>query len=246
MINLERVTITGADDSTNVNDLVAFSKEFPFVEWGILVSKYKNQARFPSLQWIDNFSSLAKVNNLNVATHICGKWVRELLKGDMEWEALPTCVDVSNRIQINTHAELLPSNVAFIYNLERKKEKTFIFQFDGVNDHLASVAKEAKLKVEILFDTSGGAGILPSYWKPAMGLIPSGYAGGLCADNIFNQLQKISEVCPYPFWIDMERRVRTYDDAKLDLDQVRAILKITKSIVEKAKEEKAKGYASMH
>ena len=34
---LQTVTLTGADDSVNPEDLIAISKEFPFVEWGILI-----------------------------------------------------------------------------------------------------------------------------------------------------------------------------------------------------------------
>ena len=31
---LDRVTITGADDSVRPTDLLELSREFPFVEWG--------------------------------------------------------------------------------------------------------------------------------------------------------------------------------------------------------------------
>lgn len=51
---LERVTITGADDSTDISQLVELSQEFPFVEWGILVSRRSEGGpRFPSREWID-------------------------------------------------------------------------------------------------------------------------------------------------------------------------------------------------
>ena len=36
---LNRVTFTGVDDRTNVNDLVDLTKRFPFVEFGVLISK---------------------------------------------------------------------------------------------------------------------------------------------------------------------------------------------------------------
>jgi hypothetical protein len=45
---LERVTITGADDSTSIDEMLALSRRFPFVEWGILVSKrHEGSYRFP-------------------------------------------------------------------------------------------------------------------------------------------------------------------------------------------------------
>jgi len=37
-MNINRVTFTGVDDSTNIKDLEVISAEFPFVEFGILYS----------------------------------------------------------------------------------------------------------------------------------------------------------------------------------------------------------------
>ena len=36
---LNRVTFTGVDDKTNIDDLVYLAEKYPFVEFGILVSK---------------------------------------------------------------------------------------------------------------------------------------------------------------------------------------------------------------
>lgn len=36
---IDRVTITGADDSTDVNWMQEMQDKYPFVEWGILVSQ---------------------------------------------------------------------------------------------------------------------------------------------------------------------------------------------------------------
>ena len=48
-MKLHTVTITGTDDSTNMADLVALSREFPFVEWAILVSEsHEGGFRFPT------------------------------------------------------------------------------------------------------------------------------------------------------------------------------------------------------
>ena len=51
---LDRVTITGADDSIKATDLIPLSKRFPFVEWGILLSKNNEGSfRFPTRDWIE-------------------------------------------------------------------------------------------------------------------------------------------------------------------------------------------------
>lgn len=76
----ERVTITGADDKTSIADILELSAEFSFVEWGILVShRQEGTYRFPSRDWIDRFKEAAFNAKLQVSTHLCGRWVRELL-----------------------------------------------------------------------------------------------------------------------------------------------------------------------
>jgi phosphoribosylanthranilate isomerase len=102
--------------------------------------------------------------------------------------------------------------------------KRFIFQWDGVNAGLPLAAHAYGLKAEALFDTSGGAGRRPAQWPGPAEQFPCGYAGGLGPENVAGQVAKITAVCQKPFWIDMERRVRTADDSRLDMAKVRAVL----------------------
>lgn len=226
-MNLKRVTITGADDSTDISELVDLSLQYPFIEWGILVSKKQEGGpRFPSRPWIDRFAGAAG-SSLNVSTHVCGRWVREMLIGDLDWNELPSCIEQCQRVQINTHAEPLVSTTGLIENLTDMPylPKEFIFQWDGVNDHLAFAALGYGVKVSALFDTSGGAGILPKEWpKPAQEFW-CGYAGGIGPQNIVEQVHKVEAICNKPYWVDMERRVRTDDDSALDMQKVRQVLK---------------------
>ena len=220
---LERVTITGADDTTSVSQLVELSQEFPFVEWGILVSRRaEGSPRFPSRDWIDEL--IAVSHGMTLSMHVCGAWVRQIFVGELHWEDLPSCYPVVDRIQINTHAERHASTVAFIDKLNERPNVQFIFQWDGVNDHLIYAAKACGLNVAALFDTSGGAGILPDKWVAPSPDFPCGYAGGLGPDNVVAQIHKIETVCSKPYWIDMERRVRWADDSHLDMDAVRLVL----------------------
>lgn len=224
---LNRVTITGADDKTRLADIVELSEEFPFVEWGILVSlRQEGGFRFPSRDWIDRFSAVALVEDLNVSTHVCGKWVRQMFTGALNWADLPNVLWVSRRVQINTHAETHVSTTGLMTALMAQPCKEFIFQWDGINDHLTFAAHGCGLNVAALFDTSGGAGVLPSKWPVAAQQFPCGYAGGLGPDNVVEQVQKIAAVCQKPFWIDMERRVRTEDDSRLDMNKVRRVLEL--------------------
>ncbi len=233
-MNLEKVTITGADDSTSVKALVDLSHEFPFVEWGILVSwSSEGQYRFPSRKWIDQLvgTSDGLGLNLQLSTHVCGRWVRELLTGCLYWEELPSVIDVCQRVQINTHGIPHVSTIKLISALRARYWKQYIFQLDGINDHLPCAAKAFGLNIAGLFDTSAGAGVLPEegWTKPYR--FPCGYAGGLSPDNVVEQIENIEKVCDKPYWIDMERRVRTDDDSALDMKKVRAVLEKCKPLV---------------
>ena len=225
-INLNKVTITGADDNTDIGELIDLSAEFPFVEWGILISERQvDNYRFPSFDWIQRFSSAFLWKGYNVSTHICEKWTRDLLVGDLMWDEMPLCIEVSDRIQINTHSEYHANSEKLIPLLRQIPEKQIIFQFDGVNDYLLTPAKDQGIDVAALFDTSGGAGILPESWPEPHKEFPCGYAGGLGPDNVITQIRMIERLCKQPYWIDMERRVRTDDDSSLDMVKVRRVLK---------------------
>ena len=221
----ETVTITGADDSTDMATLVAWSKRIPFVEWGILVSAtQEGSARFPSRPWIKEFSEAAHHNGLKVSAHLCGRWVRQLLLGELDWRAVPMGVRVAHRIQIYTLAVLHAVSPGLFSNLSELGKKQFIFQSDGVNANHAPNLIGAGIDAALLFDTSGGEGILPASWPAQHRNVPCGYAGGLGPDNVVEQLDKIEAVTTRPYWIDMERRVRVADDSRLEEVAVTTVL----------------------
>jgi len=228
-MKLETVTITGADDSTDIVELAELSEEFPFVEWGILISKSQEGGfRFPSRKWIDALRQIAQARKLNVATHMCGRWVRDLLIGKVDWNFLPACIAVSQRVQINIHKPFLVSARALSQRLLEQEGKRFIFQSDGVSDNLAYAMHTRDVPVAALFDTSGGTGLLPGAWPTLRTQFPCGFAGGLGPDNVLVQLDQINKVCSddFPTWIDMETRVRVPDNSALDMVSVRQVLEL--------------------
>ena len=50
-MKLERMTVTGADDMTNVRGMIELSKEYPFLEWGILFP-LSGGSRFTTSEWL--------------------------------------------------------------------------------------------------------------------------------------------------------------------------------------------------
>lgn len=231
---IERITMTGADDNTDIQDMLDISKEFPKVEWAILVSKSsEGKQRFPSRDWINRFYqvNLDLDKKLKISTHICGRWVRQILDGTIDWKELPSCLEISDRFQINTHAEPHISTFNMINKLceiSSQRNQEIIFQWDDVNNHLAFSAKSFGLPVSVLFDGSHGAGVLPNKWQYPVDVSWCGYAGGLSPDNVVAELDKISNVLGYSWgmriWIDMETKVRTEDGMMLDMSKVRDVL----------------------
>lgn len=255
-MNLDRVTITGPDNSIRPEDLIPLSKEFPFVEWGILFSASNHGGpRFPSIDWLLDFRNVARREHFNLSLHICGRYVRQILIGETP-QAVWGVIDDYQRMQLNFHAEkneckpaeCLKALVAFSNHGERE----FIFQIDGErgNTHLENISAEMDnvdyIEAVGLFDISGGTGILPTEWPEPQYLdvtpgpdgegIESyryhGYAGGLGPDNLAEQIPligKASKGCR--FWIDMETKVRSDSDRRFDLAKVRRCLEISKPFV---------------
>ena len=230
---IDRITVTGADDSTQHIFLFEVAKNFPMVEFGILVSRNSYGCpRFPSQLWLKRLNDLYKIYSIfshinpyvyklpQLSCHLCGQMVRDLCsEGNISFkDEIP--IDIFNRIQLNFHSYLhLISRNKFVEALQKFPEKQFIFQFDGVNDEILEVAKDAGINAVPLFDKSGGAGIVPGEWPIRNGY--SGYAGGLSPENIDEQMKKISLVAqPGMIWIDAETRLRSRSDMIFDEDKV--------------------------
>jgi len=241
-MNLKRVTITGADDSVKQDDLLELTKRYPFVEWGILLSKNAEggYARFPTREWINNL--VTGYEHLKykpqLCGHLCGRWVRDVCAG--LWTFVDDRPDFCNyfgRFQLNFHAyrhKIEPDR--FLMGIKEawgENAPQLIFQSDGVNEDLLIDAREAGVDAVSLFDLSGGAGILPEEWPKPTYRGFAGYAGGLSPENLQEQLEKIDEICgDNPIWIDVETGVRTKEI--FDLGKVTEFLEVANPWVEKS------------
>lgn len=227
-MRIDKVTITGADDSTDIEWMVAMQDRFPFVEWGVLVSKSQaGNYRFPSVDWLKRLVQYQ--SKLKTSVHVCGKWVRQICGG--QWEdmllAVGSAAEHAQRIQLNFHAQAHSLDEDFFAGARNALEKSnwqLIFQIDGVNDLLLLKARRNELNAVPLYDLSGGAGILPSEWPRQTDGVYTGYAGGLGPQNVLEQIEKIKTVANGQIWIDMETRVRTDDDSRLDEALVESVL----------------------
>src|SRR6202041_129470 len=105
MIN--SITITGADDSIEPQQLIDLQNKYPFVEWGILFStKRTGTPRYPSANWIDSFLSY---RFLGTSAHLCGDYAKAILLGDDSF--LQLTEGKFSRVQINHNFAQSPNGV---------------------------------------------------------------------------------------------------------------------------------------
>lgn len=228
-----KVTMTGADNSINPQDLIEISYNYPFVEWGILLSRNSQGGnRFPSLSWMNELSILSNGRGVNLSGHVCGSYVKEILMGSYRFIAeIGHIWHELQRIQLNTHGQKHQFEKSAVHEFMNFK-KEIIFQYDGANKALLDSAIFNGINCSTLFDMSHGAGLLPGEWPKPIEGVKCGYAGGLSPDNIEDQLKLIeSNVGDYELWIDMETHVRSNMDQQFDLDKVLAVLEIAKKYV---------------
>ena len=229
---LNKVTITGADDKVDIQALIDLQLEFPFVEWGILLSKSKiGTQRYPSAEWLTKLQE--SKDKLILSGHICGGWKQAILDGF--WTIVRDLQPIEglfNRIQINCHGQFPKHHHDFTQGLDsilrsgvlKKSFEAFILPWNGKSQNrLLDIVNAAGIVAYPLFDVSGGRGTLDENWPTAKGY--TGYAGGLGPENIQEQLSKIEKSADqHDFWVDSESRVRTEND--FDLAKVRDFLKI--------------------
>jgi hypothetical protein len=246
-MKIDRVTITGADESVAVVDLVAIQRKFPFVEVGILFSP-KHQGghpRYPTRTWLSQLHGLG----LNLSAHLCGQWVRDfVLVGVWTWPTSFTQMAPQfKRVQLNFHGRFHQAALGFHEALAKMSANghEFILQCDGVNDaaawHLAqreAAGMVTGARCVPLFDRSGGTGVVPPSWPKAWPGIYCGYAGGLGPYNVIDQLEAIYESTEHNarIWIDMETKVRSADGKRFDVGKVLSVLEQVAPMIEPAAE----------
>lgn len=235
-MKIDRVTITGADDSVDPKDLIEITKEYPFVEWGILLSRKSGGSnRFPTTDWMKKLLEISLEHPMRLSGHLCGTWVKDLVHGNgfSFIHEEPILAHMFQRIQLNFHAivhQIEKDN--FIKSLQQLPDVQYIFQLDDVNNQILDVAHQAKINAVPLFDTSSGIGQLPESWPKIKEGFYCGYAGGLSPENLEEQLAKIKEqVGNNTIWIDVETKVRSHDDMQFDLTKVKKFLEITKKYI---------------
>lgn len=226
-MNLRYCTLTGADNTTSLSDIEQLSKRYPFAEWGLLYNPaLAGTGRFPSTSTIgrllDDLSPPA-----HIALHLCGKSVSAFLSAEPGVSCLVRQVcDRGGRVQLNFSQRRRKLNLDLM--CERFAEHPggqFITQIHNGNSNVWVRLADCP-NHSVLFDGSGGKGLLPEAWPDPLPRTYCGYAGGLGPANLQRELPLIAERANgAAFWIDMEASLRTEVDA-FDLLKAEACLEI--------------------
>lgn len=222
-MHLKYISITGADDAVNPDDLVSLSREFPAAEWAILLMPSRGgQARFPSRGWIKTFA--AKAAGCHTAMHLCGDALLGFIRGEQD---IFDTMQGFQRIQLNLKFGDIDGTYDPADLLKRVADNPrwqFIIQYARDKQGLLPLLKDIPNHA-VLFDESAGRGITPDSWDAPLSGHFCGYAGGLRPDNVAAQIDIIAKVAAgHETWIDMETGVRT--DDVFDLGKVRRVLEI--------------------
>lgn len=226
-MTLSRITISGADDEVDPWDLVDLTRRFPFVEWGILVSKRPGRPRYPTSNWLNSLADALMKGRMFphfLSAHLCGSAAEEFCQGESSWvQSLPAN---TSRLQING-CQPWPAPVDVIQNaLGSRNDLELIVQVREVTDlNTALLFAESVTtpgnRVSALFDPSGGRGLETKEWPSTPATFPLGYAGGIKPSTIESTISQIGKRSK-PYWLDMESGVRT--DDRFDLKLVREVL----------------------
>jgi len=179
------------------------------------------------------------VNHVNLAIHVNQKWANEICVNGkipdiiLNWIRAEKYYNhpIIKRIQLNM-PRLAAENInadALAKVFHDFKNQEFIVQYNERTKSAIEKLNKTGAKFSILFDASGGNGILPEIWqKPVYENHPFGYSGGISPENVSQNLDKIQNVTgkDYETWIDAEGRLKSltlFDEKPLfDVENARA------------------------
>ncbi|MCC5610742.1 hypothetical protein LC612_29355 [Nostoc sp. CHAB 5834] len=225
MNNLTLVSLTGADDQTNIEVLQKLGTKYSFVEWGLLYSPHnEGTPRNPSKAWREAFFD-ADVPG-STAVHLCGRLAFEqLLEGK-----LPSDVLRAKRLQLNINArkqDFTDELTREVFRVALALGPRVILQYHAgssrlIDEFLGKLSPAQAANVDVLLDESRGLGIFPSTWAVPESVkdFSVGFAGGLGPQNVNEVATKVSAVNSH--WLDMESGIRTFN--RLDEEKAEQVL----------------------
>jgi len=233
-MKINKITFTGADDNTEVTDLIEISKDYPMVEWGLLYSEKRfGTERYPSEK---KFRDLLN-HNYQKSLHLCGKAARDFIQKGNVNAVVYSYGQICDRIQLNFNDRKTPVDLDNFKKSLKAFNIPIILQVNSANNEFISrilkIQTFGKIYDEFhyLFDASGGNGKEINEIPQPLFNVYCGYAGGLNPDNLKEKLELLDKSLPKDaiIYIDMESGVRT--DGEFDIEKVKQCLEITKKYI---------------
>ena len=225
-MKIDRVTITGADTNTNISDLIEITKQYPFVEWGILFSQNEGRPRYPTNIWKTGLIN----QELPLSAHFCGWWAKQVLE-EQNFDLIRNLIGF-NRVQLNynfNRSDKWDIQKLFEF-LETFKDVTVILQYNKNNSSTIDALDNIPSNVNFLYDASGGRGTEIKFISDPIHDSYTGYAGGIDIYNVKDICSMISDKQNDSIvFIDLESGARTNDE--FNLNKVTLILDITNEFI---------------
>ncbi|MDR0727250.1 MAG: hypothetical protein LBF37_04280 [Rickettsiales bacterium] len=222
-MNIRYITCSDLREHIPIDEAVKLLNINPRVELGIQAHNCAMNTGLPRHAWFDKLVKISErlAKPLNLALHVNGSWCTRFCNYDIPQDlrswmdsknqntSLPTVGrwqlnigDNTGKIDIGKLADVIKNG--FDHNCE------LIIPYNIKTAGLIDELDKKDAAFSLLFDESYGVGKSPSEWRaPVYDNHPQGYSGGLCGDNIMDNLDKISKVVTddRPVWIDAEGRL---------------------------------------
>ena len=212
------ITFTGIDPSNTREDLASLLSADPRVELGILYSESRaGSGRYPPPAWIRETAEWMGFKR--AALHVCGRTVKKVIYGE-PLEGKIGSFWHFHRVQLNGRFNSEEAGQLRHFIGPESLAYKVITQFDS-NPELHEFCRRPSHQV--LFDSSGGRGLLRQEWPKALLDNECGYAGGLSPENLRAELPRIAAVAGRNYWIDMESSLRDEHD-RFSIDRARLAL----------------------
>jgi hypothetical protein len=206
---IDKVTITGVDDSVDRGLLYDLSDRFPFVEWGVLYHPgSEGKPRYPSDDWIEKFDRYAP-DFVSRSVHLCGEAATAFCDGDLS--VVRDSAYHSPRyggIQVNIHDGIRRgvnsfSEIADLLIRSNKVVPTIVQLNDITRPIVSALSKKRDGNyVRVLIDSSRGKGIsvpIPSEKENVelynlLKTTRCGFAGGISPNNVMSVAKQIAGI----------------------------------------------------
>ena len=211
-MSLNRVSFVGVDKDTDLQQLLQFPVS---CEFGVLFSDSKNgtHQRYPTAKKSLDYLSWAKEKGVSSSLHLCGSSVDRCLDNNPH---LIELVSLAGRTQLNLNIkkyddyDRLAKTIMEVFHnyhviLQKNKSKE---KFNQV--FYKELVKNPDVQISFLHDGSGGFGREISKVEKPDEKWYTGYAGGICPENVLKIVSMINEVngSNHPYYIDMESGIR--------------------------------------